>query len=157
MSSEPARLATPTTVPSTTRSQGGNSPCSIEYLKNSSPARPSAIALTIAAARTPSSCSQSMRGRSGGGGGGTRAATGGGGAVGGGGVAVGDGDGGGTGRSGGIGGGIAVIDGVAAGHGVGGGTVCGATGTRDSLRDRCNSRSSASKRRLSSAVRQSAR
>src|SRR6266480_2063132 len=40
--SEPAMQATPTTVPSTTRSQGGTSPCSIEYLKKSSPASASA-------------------------------------------------------------------------------------------------------------------
>src|SRR2546429_8070461 len=58
--SEPAMEATPTTVPSTTRSQGGISPCSIEYLKKRSPASASATPPSPAAARTPKSCSQSI-------------------------------------------------------------------------------------------------
>src|SRR5213592_1316002 len=58
--SEPAMEATPTTVPSTTRSQGGISPCSIEYLKKRSPARARATPPSPAAARTPKSCSQSI-------------------------------------------------------------------------------------------------
>src|SRR5205823_6124603 len=57
---EPAMEATPTTVPSTTRSQGGISPCSIEYLKKRSPARARATPPSPAAARTPKSCSQSI-------------------------------------------------------------------------------------------------
>src|SRR5206468_6995621 len=58
--SEPAMQATPTRVPSTTRSQGGISPCSIEYLKKRSPASASATPPSPAAARTPKSCSQSI-------------------------------------------------------------------------------------------------
>src|SRR6266436_5188059 len=58
--SEPAMQATPTTVPSTTRSQGGTSPCSTEYLKKRSPASASATPPRPAAARTPKSCSQSI-------------------------------------------------------------------------------------------------
>src|SRR5207247_388906 len=85
--SEPAMQATPTTVPSTTRSQGGTSPCSIEYLKKSSPASASATPPSPAAARTPKSCSQSIS---------TRGAETGGGAAG---RGAGAGGGGGAGRS----------------------------------------------------------
>src|SRR3989442_2659211 len=88
--SEPAMQATPTTVPSTTRSQGGTSPCSTEYLKKRSPASASATPPRPAAARTPKSCSQSIS---------TRGAETGGGAAGRGGGA--GGGGGGAGRPGG--------------------------------------------------------
>src|SRR5437899_1163497 len=94
--SEPAMQATPTTVPSTTRSQGGTSPCSTEYLKKRSPASASATPPRPAAARTPKSCSQSIstrgaetgggaagRGRAAGGGGGAAGRAGNGGAAGG--------------------------------------------------------------------------
>src|SRR2546428_3591636 len=84
--SEPAMQATPTTVPSTTRSQGGTSPCSTEYLKKRIPASASATPPRPAAARTPKSCSQSIS---------TRGAETGGGAAGRGGGAGGAGGGGG--------------------------------------------------------------
>src|SRR2546430_13421280 len=50
---------TPTSVPITTRSQGGMRPCSIEYLKNRSAASASAIPPRTAAARTPNHRSHS--------------------------------------------------------------------------------------------------
>src|SRR5947199_8664731 len=82
--SEPGMQATPTRVPSTTRSQGGISPCSIEYLKKRSPASASATPPSPAAARTPKSCSQSIsrRGAEAGGGVAGGGAAGGGGAPG---------------------------------------------------------------------------
>src|SRR5438093_12915028 len=100
--SEPAMQATPSTVPSTTRSQGGTSPCSTEYLKKRSPASASATPPRPAAARTPKSCSQSIstRGAETGGG----AAGRGGAAGGGGGAAGGRGNGGGAGGERGCGG-----------------------------------------------------
>src|SRR5207247_6582216 len=94
--SEPAMQATPTRVPSTTRSQGGISPCSIEYLKKRSPASASATPPSPAAARTPKSCSQSISRRGAEAGGGVAGGGVAGGGVAGGGVA---GGGGAAGRS----------------------------------------------------------
>src|SRR5437667_8597483 len=119
--SEPAMQATPTTVPSTTRSQGGTSPCSIEYLKKSSPASASATPPSPAAARTPKSCSQSIS---------TRGAETGGGAAG---RGAGAGGGGGAGRS-------------RNGGAAGGATACGGAGSRFSARSGAPSRARRSAR-----------
>src|SRR5207249_10946753 len=103
--SEPAMQATPTTVPSTTRSQGGTSPCSTEYLKKRSPASASATPPRPAAARTPKSCSQSIS---------TRGAATGGGAAGRGGGPGGGGGCAGRGGDGGVGGGVSACAGAVA-------------------------------------------
>ena len=54
--------ALPTTEPSTTLSQGGIRPCSIEYWKKYTPASASMIPPATAAPRTPSQRSQSICG-----------------------------------------------------------------------------------------------
>src|SRR5438046_463498 len=125
--SEPAMQATPTTVPSTTRSQGGTSPCSTEYLKKRSPASASATPPRPAAARTPKSCSQSIS---------TRGPATGGGAAGRGGAA--GGGGGAAGRAG-------------NGGAAGGATACGAAGSRTGAGSGFSARSGAASRAWSRA------